>query len=181
MLAHHTVSPDLDTLIALFYDAPEQLGIFRHVQGPQMPLPYRTLLDHQHHMTVTVEKFHGSLVDVRVLDKQVTPTHYSRKILLARQSDKKIVQFGIVRLHLQALSEPVRNEILAEGTPLGRVLIQHNVMRQIQLSALWHVTPGEDLSHYFGMQHGQFTYGRTAMIHCDGQPAIELLEIVSPV
>src|SRR4051812_8174395 len=76
VLAPHSVSPDLDTLVALFYDAPEQLAIFRPTKGPQMPPEYRTLLDHQHHMTVTVERYHGSLVDVRVLDKQLTPTHY---------------------------------------------------------------------------------------------------------
>jgi hypothetical protein len=27
----------------------------------------------------------------------------------------------------------------------------------------------------------QITYGRTAIIHCDGEPAVELLEIVTPV
>ena len=31
------------------------------------------------------------------------------------------------------------------------------------------------------MQPGQITYGRTAIIHFDGEPAVELLEIVTPV
>jgi hypothetical protein len=31
------------------------------------------------------------------------------------------------------------------------------------------------------MRSGQVTYGRTAVIHLNGEPAIELLEIVAPV
>ncbi len=33
---------------------------------------------------------------------------------------------------------------------------------------------------WFRLQTPQITYGRLALIHCDGKPAIELLEIVAP-
>ncbi len=181
MIAPRSVTPDLATLVGLFYDAPERLGEFTPVDGPQMPAAYGLLLNHQHHMTVTVERFHGGLVDVTVLDKIATLTHYSRKILLSKQSDRQVVQFGIVRLHLAALSETVRDEILAQQTPLGRVLIKHHVMREIHLSGLWQVTPGEDLCQCFSCSPEQITYGRTALIFCDNRPAIELLEIVAPL
>jgi hypothetical protein len=32
-----------------------------------------------------------------------------------------------------------------------------------------------------GVPEGTTTFGRTAMIHCNGEPAVELLEIVAPV
>ena len=42
-----------------------------------------------------------------------------RKILLAKQSDGRIVQFGLVRIWLPYCSAEVRAEILAQKTPLG--------------------------------------------------------------
>lgn len=176
-----TVFPDLDTLVALFYSRGEELGQFDEVDSHDLARDYRMLLAHDSHMTVTVERFHNGPVDVRVLETKVSDTHYARKILLARQSDGGIVQFGIMRLDLSCLSPAVRREVESQRTPLGRILIQHNVLREVHLTKLWRVTPGDELRQIFQMQPGQVTYGRTAVIHCDGEPAIELLEIVSPV
>ena len=36
------------------------------------------------------------------------------------------------------------------------------------------------MMEWFGPERPRLTYGRLAYIHCDGQPAIELLEIVAP-
>lgn len=174
------VSPDVDTLTGLFYAQPEQLGRFAEATSDSLPEVHRALLDHEHHMTVTVETHYGSPVDVRVLDKVLTPTHYARKILLVSQANGAVVQFGIMRVNLAYLSEPVRREIESEKTPLGRVLIKHNVLRKVHLVQLWRVTPGPDLRQYFGLTDESVTYGRTALIECDGEPAVELLEIVRP-
>lgn len=172
--------PDLDTLIGLFYDAPEQLGQFDEAASSELPEPYAVLLDHNEHMTVTVESFHRSRVDVQVLETNITPTHYARKILLTRQSDGGVVQFGVVRLNMGYLSEPVQREIRSQQKPLGRILIEHHVLRQVELVGLWRVTCGPDLQKYFGLNGPTATYGRTALIHCNGEPAVELLEIVTP-
>lgn len=131
-------------------------------------------------MTVTVEDRHRCAVDVEVLEVQQDARHYSRKILLRRQSDRRVVQFGIVRLALEALEEAPRQEIIKQQTPLGRVLIEHGVMRAVQLLGLWEVACGEELARYFGVQPGHVTYGRTALIYCNSEPAVELLEIVAP-
>jgi chorismate-pyruvate lyase len=173
--------PDLATLVALFYSDTAQLGQFELVTADEMPPDYCTLLAHQNHMTVTVERFHNSPVDVRVLKSQVTGTHYARKILLARQSDGVVVQFGIMRINFAYLSEKVRREVESRAKPLGRILIENNVLREVELVKLWKVTPGEDLRSLFSLPKGAVTYGRTALIHCNGEPAVELLEIVTPV
>jgi chorismate-pyruvate lyase len=146
-----------------------------------MPLAYQTLLAHQNHMTVTVEHFHHSPVDVRVLATRLADDHYSRKILLSRQSDGKVVQFGIVRLDFRYLSTAVRQAIESQTTPLGRILIEYNVLREVHLSHLWRVEAGPDLANLFAIAPGTVTYGRTAIIDCNGEPAVELLEIVAPV
>src|SRR3569623_83694 len=172
---------DLDSLLALFYDRPAELAEFGAVAVQGMPFDDRRLLAHTEHMTVAMEEFHQSPVDVRVIDKRVTATHYAREILLARQRDGVVVQYGIMRVHFEYLSPRVREEIQSERTPLGRVLIRHAVMRRVRLDGLWRVEPGMKLCEYMQLAGPQTTYGRTAMIECNGEPAIELLEIVSPL
>ena len=175
------VLPDLYTLISLFYSDPARLAHFESVTDDEMPADYAGLLAHENHMTVTVERFFGSSVDVKVLDTDTTNTHYARKILLSRQTDGQIVQFGIMRLKLSCLSPPVRKEVESQQTPLGQILIQHNVLREVHLVKLWKTQLGADLAEYFGAAEGTTTYGRTAMIDCNGEPGVELLEIVRPV
>ncbi len=169
--------PDLQSLVGLFYEDAGVLGQFSELPAEQLPSPFRELLGHTHHMTVTVENFHQSPVTVQVLEKHVTETHYSRKILLRRQSDNRVVQFGIVRLNKSALSDPVRQEIESETTPLGRVLIERNVMRTVKLMSTWQIELGTDLQTAFESTSGR-CFGRTALIYTDGVPCVELLEIV---
>lgn len=173
--------PNLAELVSLFYDNPSELGKFTRVTEEEVPQPFRQLLAHSEHMTETVEAYHGTPVNVSVLKSLHEGDFYSRKIMLSRQSDGFPVQFGIPRLNVTCLSDPVREEIEAEKTPLGRVLINHQVLREVQLVALWKVIPGKDLQALFQVQKPLVTYGRTALIYCDGEPAIELLEIVSPL
>ncbi|MEX2186965.1 MAG: hypothetical protein WD875_09235 [Pirellulales bacterium] len=181
----HPPIPDLTELIRLFYETPADLGDFAPVAADELPDPYRGLLAHDQHMTVTVERFHGCLVDVRVIEYKSSPPHYARKILLTRQSDGAVVLFGIVRIDLDQVDPATRDEILARRKPLGRILIEHNVLREVELVDLWRVTPAAELRQLFaGSESAQTTsastYGRTALIHCNGRPAVELLEIVAP-
>ncbi len=180
MNLRQAASPDLHELVQLFYEQPEGLARFCPVRSEQMPEVYRSLLDHNHHMTVTLEVHHGSSVDVRVLDYDVTDDIYMRKILLTRHDDGRVVQYGIVRLHLRYLTHPVRAEIQSRQIPLGRVLINHNVLRRVELGQLWQVMPGADLCQHFQLEAPLLTFGRTAIIHCHDEPAVELIEIVAP-
>jgi hypothetical protein len=129
---------------------------------------------------VTVEKHHGSRVDVKVLSRRQEPDSYARKILLTRQSDGRVVQFGIMRVHLRYCGPEVRDAIVAEKTPLGRILIEHDVLRRIEPTAFLRVIPSRAMMRWFGLSGPKLTYGRLAIIHCDDRPAVELLEIVAP-
>lgn len=173
------VTPDVDTLARLFYASTDELGDFEEVSPEVMPRPYRSLLAHNNHMTVTVESYHDSPVDVRVLMRRKDNHHYARKILLTRQTDGAVVQYGIMRINMRYLGEQVRAEIESEKTPLGRVLISHNLLREVELVALWKVAPGDELRELLRLNQGATVYGRTALIHVDGEPAVELLEIVT--
>lgn len=166
-------------LVELLYEDPSACGEFTETEASDMPAAYQSLLDHDDHMTVTVEAFHDSLVDVEVLDVRRDADYYVRKILLKRRRDGHVVQFGIVRLTWALLDEDVRREVAAQRMPLGRIMIKLHVMRHVELASLWRVAPGADLSRYFNS--AKPTFGRTAWIHVNGQPAIEMLEIVPPI
>jgi chorismate-pyruvate lyase len=171
--------PDLETLFAVS-PSTSALPDCLHVPASEVPSPYRELLVHHHHMTVTVEKYHRSLVNVQVLETARQGSWYARKILLVTKKKNRVVQFGIMRINLDLCSPAVRQAILREDTPLGRILIQHNVLRRIEPTAFLRITPDKAMMDWFGLDEPTPTYGRLAIIHCDHKPAVELLEIVAP-
>jgi chorismate-pyruvate lyase len=170
---------DVPALFALFPPA-DDMPEFDPVPAGQVPPPYHGLLVHEHHMTVTVERHHGDPVNVQVLARRHTGDVYARKILLALQGSGKVVQFGIMKVNLALCSPAVRSAIVAARTPLGRILIQHNVLRRIEPTAFLRVVPSPAMMKWFGLCEPRPTYGRLACIHCDGRPAVEVLEIVAP-
>jgi hypothetical protein len=202
-LAHSPAVLQLATITAPFYPSLAELGEFERVEAGDMPEDYQTLLAHDDHMTVTVEAFHGSLVDVEVLREQRDGDVYTRASLLLRQSDRRVVQLGIMRINLAGLSHAVRREIESRRTPLGRILIRHNVMRHVKLFKLWRISPGPELVRHLGPFNAvgwdevppaarstvgaggtlsqptkRCIYGRSAGIIVEGRPSVELLEIV---
>ncbi|NNJ26443.1 hypothetical protein [Alienimonas chondri] len=157
-----------------------------HVPASAVPQPYRELLDHEAHMTVTMEQFHGGPVAVRVLDEKWEGGKYCRKITLVREPERpgeteRTVQFGLVRFDLSHLDEEPREEILGGEIPLGRVLIEHDVLREVELGALLKLTAGPGLAAHLGMREGEVAWGRLATIFTNGKPALDLLEVAAPV
>ena len=172
------LNPDISVLVDLFYEDLSALGDVEKTDPGAMPEAYQTLLAHNHHMTVTIERYHGCSVTLEVLDERVDPEHYSRKILLRRSSDNAVVQFGIVRLALNVLDPLTRDQIQRKELPLGRILIQNDVLRTVRLDSTWRIKPGRELQTHFGNLELDQCFGRTALIYCNEEPAIELLEIV---
>ena len=173
--------PDLiNSLSELFFPTLEELGEFELIEAEDLPDEYQSLLAHHDHMTVTVEAWHNSLVDVRVLKEHRDGDFYARKILLTRQRDSKPVQYGIMRINLSSLPEIVRMEIESQALPLGRIMIRHHLLREVELCKLWRVTPGEELRVQLQVGDEACVYGRTARILVEGDPVVELLEIVKP-
>jgi chorismate-pyruvate lyase len=168
----------MESLFALFPG--EKVPVHTFIAGKDMPEPYRGLLVHEHHMTVTVEAYHGGPVDVRILQRRQDGSLYARKILLVHRASGKIVQSGIMRIDLDQCSQPVRDAIVAGQTPLGRILIEHDVLRRIEPTAYLRIIPGPAPMEWFGLKEPTPLHGRLAIIHCNGRPAVELLEVVAP-
>ena len=168
---------ELDALVKLFPNEPRLFERAEHVSSASLPDPYKSLLAHNNHMTVTMEEYHQSPVDVTVLDQRLDGNIYSRKILLSKTGTDEVVQFGIVRFNFDYVTQAVKDEILAGEIPLGRVLINHNVLRHVDLGAVLRLTAGPGLASVMQIQPGEITYGRLATIFCNQQPAIDLLEV----
>ncbi|MGE5191088.1 MAG: hypothetical protein ACM3U2_01215 [Deltaproteobacteria bacterium] len=172
---------ELKKLTSLFSGGDGLFERAEHIASALTPEPYKRLLVHEHHMTVTMEEFYHTSVVVKVLDRSLEGNIYSRKIVLERADDGRVVQFGIVRFDLGVVLPAVRSEILSEKTPLGRILINYNVLRHIDLGAVLQITAGPGLARLCGCRPGQTTYGRLATIFCNQRPAVDLLEVAAPV
>lgn len=165
-------------LTDLFFPTLDELGKFEPIESSDLPVAYQSLLAHDDHMTVTLEAWHNSLVDIRVLAVQSEDDSYARNTLLVLQRDASPVQFGIMRIDLTGLPEIVRLEIESQALPLGRIMIRHHLLRAVELCQLWRVIPGPALQQHLQLDDDTPIFGRTARILVDGQPAVELLEIV---
>jgi chorismate-pyruvate lyase len=164
-------------LATLFYNSLDDLGRFESVLVDSLPHDYRTLLAHHDHMTVALEAFHNSLVDVRAITEWQDESSYARCSLLSRQTDSAVVQFGILRIWLADLPAAARQEITSKKAPLGRVLIRHNVLREVELVTLWRIEPAAELQRHLQLVDASPIFGRTAQILVDERPTVQLLEI----
>lgn len=173
------VSPDAvhraAALISLFA-SPADFGSLAVVPAGDVPQPYRGLLDHANHMTVTMERHHGGPVGLRVVAERVVPDgSYAREILLTSPSGA-VVQFGIVRIDLGLVDADTVARIRAGTTPLGRILVESGTLCTVAGVVLLDVRPGPHLGGLLGPRP---TFGRVAGISFAGRPAVELLEIVA--
>ncbi|MFM8893123.1 MAG: hypothetical protein ACKOTB_16170 [Planctomycetia bacterium] len=179
-------------LVRLFHE-PRDFGRIRGVSASEVPQPARGLLDHRSHMTVAMENHHGGEVRLRVLatiespPAGAKPSAYAREILLETQAGK-VVQQGIVRIDLDQVAPATAADIRAAKRPLGRILIEAGMLRDVHDVRLVEIVPGPHLAAVFGLEPEQNAvgkppqalFGRVANIELDGRPAVELLEIVAP-
>lgn len=155
---------------------------FDVIPPDMMPSPADSLLVHENHMTVELERHYGKPVQVHVLDERLDGELYTRKIGLTLAGTSHVVEWGICRLDLRCVSAEVRKEILAKESPLGAILIKHRVHRVIKPQFYARFPPFNRVIKLFGAADNPApVYGRLGTIHCNGQPSIDLLEIVTGI
>jgi len=174
-------TPSATRLATLFFSDLGEVGRFEPVNVGDLTTDSRTLLAHTDHMTVALERFHHSTVSVRALSEWRDDASYARCSLLSRQSDGAIVQFGIMRIWVADLPPTAKDQIAKKQAPLGRVLIEHNLLRDVELITLWRIEPGRALQEHLQVNGKAPVFGRTAQILVDERPTVQLLEIVKPI
>ena len=149
------------------------------VSPDAIPVPADALLVHHNHMTVSLERHYGKPVEVNVLAEQLDGDVYTRKVSLTLAGTAQVVEWGIARLHLRHLPQQVRDEILAKQTPLGAILIKHDVHRRIKPRYFVRFPAQSRVIGLFAEGNASPVFGRLGTIFCNDEPAIELLEIVT--
>lgn len=181
-LPETTPQERLAALLHLFADNPLREEALEVIPESEVPEPYYGLLAHNHHMTVTLEARHHSPVELVVLEEFNDESSYARRLLLRtlEPAGADVVMAGMMRTRLMYCDPPVREAILACKTPLGRILIENEVLRWIEPEGYLRLRLDADGRNFFGTDTAAETYGRLATIYCNGEPAVELLEIIAP-
>ncbi len=161
------------------FDA-ELITGYTAVPAESLEEPHRTLLVHHEHMTAVLFAYHGQAVDLHVLRRSQIADHSTRFITLTARDSGQVVETGIVRINLGLLGAAVRQEIMDAQKPLGSILIEHDVLRRIEPKWYFRLEESCPMLDHFGSGVRQ-ACGRFGLIHCDDQPAIELLEVVADV
>jgi len=149
------------------------------IQAGDVPEPFSELLVHNDHMTSRLRAHHGQPVALRVLDEVHEDPLYRRKILLTLEGTERVIEFGVVRIDFRFTPPDARAAILDQRVPLGDVLMRCASLRQIQ--PRWYVklsTQCPIFAEFCDPALGE-VYGRVGTIYCNGDPAVEVLEVVT--
>jgi hypothetical protein len=168
---------ELRLLYAFFGDS--ALPQIERVDAEEVPEPYHRLLVHDQHMTVTLEAHHGKPVTVVPWKVHRHGDIYGRKLDLIVEPGKTVMT-GVMLINFGYCTDGVRDAVIAESAPLGRILIENDVLRRIDATAFVKLLAADPLVQRFKLPQPKPAYGRIATIYCDDRPAIDLLEIVAP-
>jgi chorismate-pyruvate lyase len=149
----------------------------KEITPDEMPVVARALLVHHGHMTEVLGRHYHGKVDLTVLESQLVDGAYWRKIIL--HVNGQLVEYGVVRIFLQHVPKAAADEILERKLPLGQVLIKHDILRAVEPRWYVNISGAEIKGLFGGSPENEHYFGRIGVIHCNGEPAIELLEVVT--
>jgi len=183
-LAHFTTPEAAFAELASGFVGCDKIAFDGQVIPPEeIPEPSRHLLVHEKHMTLTLTAHYNAFVEVQVKEMHYEGTLYSRKITLTapRPAEAPVVEFGLIRLDLQFVPQPIWQEIFHQRTPMGELLLRHNILQRIQPKWFLKFEPGSSVLNWMGAKYDKPLYGRLGTIYCNGEPAVEVLEVVTGV
>lgn len=171
--------PNLAALGRDLFDDESWLRHCESVQSGEMPPGPRGLLVHDRHMTATLTAHYGEPPSLRVLSHLDNGAGYRRKIVLTVDNGRRVVEFGLLRLNLDVLPADARGEVVARKLPLGEILARYDVLTHVEPRWFLRFAANSPVVQYFAPGTPPGAFGRLGVIHCNGQPAVELLEVVS--
>ena len=152
---------------------------FELIDEAKLPATARTLLAHGGHMTAALRKFYASSIQLEVIADRAAGDEYKRRILLAIGGPRRVVELGVVRIDLRFVPPAAKPVIMTKATPLGDVLATHNVLTKVTPRAFLRFRGGGAVVECFERGPSGEAFGRLGTIHCNGDEAIELLEVVA--
>lgn len=147
-----------------------------------VPEPYRGLLVHERDMTSTLERFWKSSLHLRVLDKHQEDSQLVRQVVLLRDTDERPVEFGAIRINLDAFESDARAAIVECRVPLGAILDRSRVAYTCSPSAYFSFVSDTIAQHAFDIDGSHMLYGRhNTLLDPNGETLAEVVEILPPM
>lgn len=170
-------------LADLHADALVMLPDVAAVAGEEVPMPYRDLLVHRTDMTSTLSRFHGSAIQLQVLEQSIDDTSILRAVILRRCRDNEPVEYGAIRIYLKHFPDDAAATLRAGTTPLGTVLAEFNIPYVSNPLGYIKLTTSEEMAKSLELEAvGDVVYGRrNRHLTPAGDVLADILEILPPV
>ncbi|MCX8090892.1 MAG: hypothetical protein N3I86_08165 [Verrucomicrobiae bacterium] len=151
------------------------------ISGEVVPEPYRSLLVHGNDMTPTLEAFHEGHIHLEVLRRERRGDFYFRQVILRLMRNEQPVEFGANKIYLGRFPDDLRELILADDLPLGRILRDFQLPHATAAKAFLRVQSDAIINEAFELSGPTTLYGRKAVItDPQGRPLSEIVEILPP-
>ncbi len=179
---HATPKTELQPLVAWYAAARAKPPRVTFVAADRLPAPYRSLLAHDRDMTSTLEKFHAAPIHLRVLSSERRANIYRREVVLAANGTGDSVEFGAIRIHLDALPTAARKLVLEAKRPLGAILNVCRVAYTSHPNAFFRIRSEKIMNQALGLRSTRTLYGRSNELRtARGKRIAEIVEILPPV
>jgi chorismate-pyruvate lyase len=175
------VLSDLHPLEEFYALRGETAPSMERLEPEEMPQPQRSLLAHQTDMTSTLENFYGQRLHVEVLARHTVENEYCREVALRLEQSGGRVEFGAIKIMLDNFPAEVRQEILRERKPLGRILTDSGVDFTSRPHLFLRITADDFINRALGLSGSHVLYGRRNTLTDPWfRPLAEIVEILPP-
>lgn len=173
-----------DTLYPLnvvYARAGVDMPAWRTVTPDQIPAPYRSMLVHDDDMTSTLERHYGGQVVLRALSTFSRGAWYFRRVLLVQEYSGRPVAMGAIRIKLDAFETRLKNAILKNEVPLGRLLAEGRFNYASRVKDYIALTPNPEMMGVFWMRKPRTLYGRRTEIMHANRKIGDIVEVLPRV
>ena len=151
------------------------------VAAELVPAPYRVLLVHEGDMTLRLQRFHNQAIGLRVLEHHSTLQALTRTVVLIREGDGRVVEFGSIRIVFAPFPPEAQQEIALCRRPLGTILRGLHLGHFSKPLAFIRVWSDAHVGQLLGVPAGVPLYGRcNELFDRFRQRLAQVVEILPP-
>ena len=152
------------------------------VEPGEVPEPYHALLVHQNDMTPTLAAYFGEKINLRVFERERLGDCFRRHIVLEGAQSGRPVEYGAIRIHLDALSETARRQVIECRTPLGAILNSQGVGHRSCPGGFFRIRSNPLIDRVLALDGPAGLYGRcNCLTNGIGQTIAEVVEILPTI